>query len=299
MRNNWAIVDLPRASWLRAVDPRFKLAILLWVSTLSVLLDAIGSLAGLCLVGLLLASGLRLSRRGGWWLVMLVLVVAWGTLLSQAIFYAGMPRTRWFSLIPAVEIGGWRLPGLHFYREGAAHGLAQSLRAIAVMLTGLSVCLSTSPERLLAALARLRAPASIGFMLLSALRFLPVMLDEFGTVRQARRLRSRGRPRERWHFQPLRTLQAEAALLYPVMAAALRRSSALATSVVARGFNPQTRRSYFPPLRFAWWEKLGLVVLLASWLAPCIAKGLYWLYLAEIYYHPALRPVYDFARQWL
>lgn len=299
MRSNWAIVDMPRASWLRAIDPRLKLALLLWVSTLSVLLDSIGSLGGLCVVGLLLASGLRLSRRGGWWLAGLVVVVAWGTLLSQAMFYAGLPRTRLLTIVPAFSLGSWRVPGLHFYREGAAHGLAQSLRAIAVMLTGLAVCLSTSPERLLSALARLRVPAALGFMLLSALRFLPVMLDEFGTVRQARRLRSRGRPTGPWRPRPSAALQAEAALLFPVMAAALRRSSTLATSVVARGFNPQGQRSYFPPLRFALWERACLTLICLTWLAACVAKGLYWLYLAEIYYHPALRPVYDAVRQWL
>lgn len=299
MRSNWAIVDLPRASWLRNIDPRLKLALLLWVSTLSVLLDSIGSLAALGGVGLLLASGLRLSRRGGWWLLALVVVVAWGTLLSQAIFYAGMPRTRLLTLAPAFSLGPWRLPGLHFYREGAAHGLAQSLRAIAVMLTGLAVCLSTSPERLLAALARLRVPAAIGFMLLSALRFLPVMLDEFSTVRQARRLRSRGPSAGPWRPRPWAALQTEAALLFPVMAAALRRSSTLATSVVARGFQPHAERTYFPPLKFALWEKTCLLAIGAAWLAACLAKALYWLYLAELYYHPALRPVYDAVRRWL
>lgn len=297
MRSNWAIVDLPRTSWLRTVDPRLKLSVLLWVSTLSVLLDAVLSLAGLCLVGLLLASGLRLSRRGGWWLVGLVLVVAWGTVLSQALFYAGVPRTRLMTLVPAATLGGWSMPGLHLYREGAAHGLAQSLRAIAVMLTGLAVCLSTSPERLLAALAKLKTPTAVGFMLLSALRFLPVLLDEFSTVRQARRLRSRAGESAWW--RPLDALRQEAALLFPVMAAALRRAGTLATSVVARGFDPQSSRTYYPPLAMRPWERGLLAALAASWLAVCAVKLLYWCYLAELYYHPALRELYAAARQWL
>ena len=36
-----------------------------------------------------------------------------------------------------------------------------------------------------------------------------------------------------------------------------------------------------------------------SWLAIVGTKLLWWLYVAEIYYHPSLRGLYDIARRWL
>ena len=55
---------------------------------------------------------------------------------------------------------------------------------LAVMLAGLTVCLTTSPEGLLAVLAWLRVPAAISFMTVAALRFLPTFIDEWTTVRR-------------------------------------------------------------------------------------------------------------------
>ena len=119
--------------------------------------------------------------------------------------YAGAPRTTWFLILPEFDLavpflGEWTFPGVRVYREGARHGLAQSLRMLAVMLTGMTVCLSTSPEKLMAALIRIRLPMAVGFMTISALRFLPMLLEEIAWVRQARRLRkSRREKRVGWH----------------------------------------------------------------------------------------------------
>ena len=222
--------------------------------------------------------------------------------MGQALFYAESPRTALATLVPPCRIAGWDFPGLRIYREGAAHGLAQSLRMLTMMLAGLAVSLSTSPERLLAALARLRLSAGLGFVTVTALRFVPVLAAEWGTVRQARRLRGYrprltrpGRWGRNWHDAVLLELSA----FVPVLAAALRRAGSLAASVTARGFDPTARRTFYPVLRFRRIERLILVGLLASGLALAAAKALYWLYVTGFYYHPALRGLYDMVRVWL
>jgi energy-coupling factor transport system permease protein len=277
-------------AWLAELDPRVKLAGMAWVSTASLLLDTTAALVALVGLSLLAVAGLKLGPKA--WLLAALLLAAtvWGTIASQALFYAGAPRTVLFTLLPPAEVLGWHWPGLAVYREGVWHGLAQSLRMLAVALAGLAVCLSTSPERLLAALLRLRAPTAIGFMAVAAIRFLPTLIAEWGQVHQARRLR--GAAGGWW-------IANQAAVLRPVLASALRRATALATSVSSRGFDPAARRTFYPPLVLRTGERFLLAGLLATLLALVVVKGLYWLYLGELVYRPGLRPLYDFARRWL
>ena len=139
-------------------------------------------------------------------------------------------------------------------------------------------------------------------MTMSALRFLPLLLGEIAMARQTRRLRG-----YRFHFATAvlsprtlaRGLALELAILLPVMATSLRRATALATSVASRGFDPDAPRTCYPPLCFAAGEKIFLVLLAAGWSGVLLAKLAYWIYASGMFYVPALRPVYDVARNWL
>jgi len=292
----------PRAiddqGWLRRLDPRLKIAWLVWTSTLCMLLDSTPALLSLFLLALITTSGLRLPARGWLALILLLLLTAWSTLLSQGLFYARYPRTVLVTLVPTFELGTWQLGPLEIYREGLVYGLKQSTRLLTVTVAGLVVCLSTSPDRLLAALAQLRVPGSLAFMTVAALRFLPLIVREAATVRRARWLRSGGaaarRRRRPWH-----RLRTEISLLLPLMAVLLRRAESLATSVATRGFDPAARRTFYPALRLRPVEGLALIVLLGTWLPIVAAKLLYGLYVADLYYAPWARGLYDVTRRWL
>lgn len=297
-----ALGDARGRGWLEQLDPRLKLAWLAWVSSLSLLLDSAPALAALFALSAASATALRLRPKG--WLVIggLLAAAAWSTLLSQSLFYAYVPRTPLLTLLPERQIGPWMFSGLKLYREGAVYGLAQSLRFLSMTLAGLAVCLSTSPERLLGALARLRVSVALGFVAVTALRFLPLLLGEVVAVRRAMRLRGY-RPQwfasaRLWRTWPA-AIGMELAVLRPVLANSLRRASALATSVTTRGFDPTARRTWYPDLRLRPAERLGLAALAATGLALAAAKFLYWLYLGELYYHPELRGLYHLVRAWL
>jgi energy-coupling factor transport system permease protein len=299
---NPSLLDARSRPWLGTADPRLKLVGLVWFSTLSILVDSTAALTALFALAVALALGVKL-RPAGWLAVTCILgLIAWGTLVGQALFYEAAPRTVLATIIPAGEVGGWHFPGLRLYREGAVHGLAQSLRMLTMMLAGLAVALSTSPERLLAALARWRLNAAVGFVAVTALRFVPILAAEWATVRQARRLRGY-RPRlvqpGPWARRWGQAAALEFSSLMPVLSASLRRANALAVSVTARGFDPTGRRTFYPPLRFRTRERLLLALLIASGLVLLAAKALFWLYQAELYYHPALRGMYDLVRVWL
>jgi energy-coupling factor transport system permease protein len=300
-------LSMTRDSWLSALDPRLKLAALAAISLVGVLVDSLPALAAVFAAAMLLAGGLRLRPRAWLLVIGILLATAWGTVLSQAIFYGGASRSVLLTLVPPGEILGWSYAGLGLSREGAVYGLVQSLRILAVTLAGLAVCISTSPERLVAALSRLRVPVAISFMTVAALRFVPTMIEEWATVRRAARLRGAGGRRQRlsarWRTPRWsgwsRRWKLELALLLPVLAASLRRANALATAITCRGFDATQRRTFYPELRFSIAQRTALVGIALLVGSVSVVKSLYWLAEGHLYRTAALERLYQFARDWL
>ena len=286
-------------SWISRCDPRLKLLWLMAMSLASVLVDSTAALALLCAVAVAVALCARWSARS--WLIMsgTSLAVVWSTIVSQGMFYAAEPRTPILTLIPAFSLGEMGFSGLRIYREGVIHGFVQSSRLVAVMLAGITVCLSTSPERLLSALTWLRVPGAISFMTVAALRFAPTIVDQWNTVRRAARLRGY-RPRL-WSIGGgvSASWRMEFALLAPVIAAALRRASVLATSLTVRGFDATAPRTVYPALAMTRPEKGIAALLLAIMVGLATAKTLYWWAQASNYRADYLAPVYEFTSRWL
>jgi energy-coupling factor transport system permease protein len=257
--------DRTARPWLVEIDPRLKIAWVVGVSIVAVTIDPVlfpelapinelTALGALALATAAVAYGLRL-RSGGWLVILgLLALIAWTTTLTQGFFYPASPASARWTLVDPRDLGGFYFPGLAVTAEGLAHGAVQSLRLLATALAGLTLCLSTSPERILAALVRLRLPAALAFMTMAALRFLPLVIDEVRIVRQARRLRG-------YRFRLLGpkgdrfgSYRSELLLLLPVVAASLRRAESLAESVTARGFDPRSPRTFYPPLMMRPWE---------------------------------------------
>lgn len=266
------------------MDPRTRLGLLLAVGVLAVLLDrpaSLGLLAVATAVPLLaLPIGATWRRRA----LLAVLAVVWSTVVSQGLFYADEPRVALFRIGPVAV-----------WREGVLHGLVQSLRLVAVTLAGLSVALSTSPDRLFAALVRLRVPYGLAFLAVTALRFVPVVGRELVVVRAARA--RRGRPvlaRSPWAW-----LSLEIALLRPAVARSVRRARRLAEALDVRGFDATAPRAVRKPLRMAPWEGAVLAVAALVVIGVATLQGIYWLYLGEILYVPELRGLYAAVRLWL
>ncbi|MBI2825923.1 MAG: energy-coupling factor transporter transmembrane protein EcfT [Planctomycetia bacterium] len=278
-------IEARQETWLARRDPRLKLAWLVAVSIASVLVDSHAALVALFIATFVVA--LALGWRPRTWLAVgvVLLIVAWGTALSQAMFY-------YDNRTPLV-------PGLPLYREGAVYGLIQSLRMLAMILAGLGVCLSTGPDRLLAALVAVRVPVAVSFMAVTALRFLPTVANEWAVVRRSCRLRGY-RPRL-WapSREGVNSWRIEVALVVPVVAAALRRASTLATSLTTRGFDATQPRTAYPPLAMSGVEPWLLVALVLATFALSAAKSLFWLAEAGLYRMPALQGLYDLASQWL
>jgi energy-coupling factor transporter transmembrane protein EcfT len=267
-----------------SVDPRTRLWLLLCAGVVAVCLEGVPAL--LCLALLCGAPLLALRLPGLWWRRGAVVIAAlvWGTALSQGLFYADQPRVSLLGVGP-----------VHLYREGVLHGLAQSLRLVAMVLAGLSVAASTPPDRVVAALLALRVPFGLALMGSTALRFVPDVGGEVLSVRAARA--ARGRPV--WRRAPWAWVALEVSLLQPVLARAWRRAHRVAESLDARGFDPLAPRQSWRPLALGPLDAVlggGALVLAAAVVA---ARGLWWAYAADAVYVPALRPLYAAVRDWL
>jgi energy-coupling factor transport system permease protein len=273
--------DASRRGWLAAVDPRAKIVWVASLSLASVLVDSTAALVALLIISAVGAAGLRLSLRG--WLALggLLVAFAWSAIVTQALFYAGEPRTPIFTLLPPLELFSLpgaerstviRFPGIIFYEEGALYGLKQSLRGLSLSIAGLSTVLSTSPQRLLSALVRLGLPGGLAFMTTAALRFLPSMIDEWATVRRARWLRGY-RGGKSWRTR----IQGELGVLLPVLAAALRRAARLATSVTSRGFSATARRTFYPELQMSARERVATAGMIIAVVSLSLVKTSGWL----------------------
>ena len=79
---------------------------------------------------------------------------------------------------------------MYIYREGVIYGAVQGLRSAMMLSLGLFVCWTSDPRQLLKALITWRLSPQIAFMLVTAIRFLPVLAAEAGEVIIALRLRS-------------------------------------------------------------------------------------------------------------
>ena len=227
------------------------------------------------------------------WQVMMVLLMLglWGSIFSQALFFTQTPRTPLFVLIePNTPVLGVITNGLYVYREGIIYGAVQGLRSAAMLSLGLLVCWNSDPRQLLQAMLTWHLPTQIAFMLVTAIRFLPVLAAETGDVLIALRLRSgsaAGRTAVIRHLPYIAK---------PLLVRCLRRSQTLALSVISRGFflADNKKRAYLWPLR----EQLVCLLLFAFVSSAAVSKILY-LLSEQGFYYGVFRFVYDLAKDYL
>jgi energy-coupling factor transport system permease protein len=267
------------------MDPRTRIGLVVCVGLLAITMErpaSLGLLAGLTLLPFVLPGGG--GRRHLRTALLISAAIVWSTVISQGIFYREEPRLAWLHLGP-----------LTIWREGVFYGLVQSLRVVAVGLAGVSLSTSTPPDRLHAALLRLRLPFGLALMATAALRFLPELAEAWTVVRRARA--RRGRPAH--HRSPAAWLRLEVGLMRPLVARALRRSWTLAESLDSRGFDALAPRATRRPLAMAPWEPPALATAAILTLAIVAARLLYLLYASDSVHISVLRPLYGFVRAWL
>lgn len=285
----------PKNTPVHNLDVRAKLAVFGCSAAIAVILDSPQSLFLLFCLSL----GLHLLARSSfaqWRILMLfVLLGIWGSMTSQALFYSREPRTMIACLIPpATPVIGALTGGVFVYREGLEYGAVQALRSAIMMSLGLLVSWTSDPRQLLRSFLSWKMPYEMAFMLITGLRFLPVIFQETAVVLTAQRLRG---------FQPLRTfsprrlIQTAFQTLFPILARTIRRAATLAASVESRGFGRSMRLA--GETSWARRDIFLCCIMAVTVVSLLLLKILDSLQFNGLIYLPAWRDLYDGMKVWL
>jgi energy-coupling factor transport system permease protein len=286
----------PGDTVIHRMDPRAKIILLLSAAFIVVALDNQKTMLLLFLTVLAGYVPAKLPAIKLKTLAVLLLLVIWGTMYSQALFYSQVPRTVIFTIIrPDLPVLGWlTYGGLYVYKEGFHYGAVQGLRSATVLSLGLLMCWTTDPRDMLNGLVRLKVPYSVAFMVVTAVRFLPIIIAEVATVVTVQRLRG---------FKPTRfgsgMIKTALSILTPTLASCVRRAGVLAVSIESRAFRAHPTRTYLKELQYSNLDRAVILMVVFGAIAIVIAKILFYLYTSEIYYSSEFREIYAFARGYL
>lgn len=279
------------APWAQRLTGRTKLITLFLFAILTITIDNPRTLFLLFTATLLLHLAAKTSIYKWRALAVLLLLGLWGSMFSQALFFAQNPRTPLLVLIsPEMEFLGPLTGGLYIYREGILYGAVQGMRSASMLSLGLLVCWTSDPRQLLQALMSWKLPPQTAFMMVTAIRFLPVLAAETGEVITALQLRSdtqSGRSSVIRHIPYIAK---------PLLARCLRRAQTLALSVISRGFfsaSAKQLQGYWPKVeKYTCFGAIALV-------AVVVFSKIMYLISEQGLYLGFLRSVYDWTKLYL
>ena len=284
------------SSAVKRLDARVKLTGLFAVSILVILIDSAVALGAFMCVALLLHILARTEMAKLRVLLVLLAVALWGTTFSQAIFYGGHPRTAILTLIPAhAGILGQLTGGVHIYSEGFSYGMVQGLRFLVMTTLGMLVVWTTEPQDMLSGMLRMRIPYAQAFMLVTAFRFIPILMEEINAILLAMHIKGVG-GLGYWTFHPLRMAGC---IMNPLLANLVRKSGFLALSVECRGFSPSATRHVSGDGSLTPVETALILGIFLFILSVVTVKLIFLLYFHGLYYASSLRPIYSLARNYL
>ncbi|XID92452.1 energy-coupling factor transporter transmembrane component T family protein [Paenibacillaceae bacterium WGS1546] len=251
-----------RRTWLHRVNPVMKLAIFsLWFFAVIFIHDfnvmanvAIGSTL------LLLWSGHPWKRLLLYASPFLLVFVSSAT----GMMFFGRGETEWFR---------WGI--VNITEESFYRGLHLGFRALSMAAAGLLFGLTTRPVDLFYALMqKAKLPPKYAYSFLAAMRMIPILVEEFQTLRHA--LKIRGMKKQ----GKLKTLyQTWHRYAIPLLAQSIRRAHRIAVAMEAKRFAGDAARTYYYVIGFSYRDAAFLAAT-AFLFAAAYAAGAEWPYVA-------------------
>ena len=121
------------------------------------------------------------------------------------------------------------------------------------MMMAYFLIVSTSVSEFVTAMDRMHVPKSISVPMSVLFRFFPTIVEEYGHVRDAMRMREVGNLR-----QPMAMLEYR---MVPFMTSIVSIGNDLAASALTRGLSAPVRRTNVCPIGFTWRDGLALVMM--------------------------------------
>lgn len=237
-----------RPSWLHRLDPRTKLAFVVFSSILllsftNLVVSAAFLLGvhGILWFGKVPASRLRWAWQRMWPITLLILVL-WPIFYPQG---------------DEVLLQVWRIK---ITTQGLVQGINTALRVDALAFAFLVLLFSTDQARLVRGLVKLGLPYEWGLILAIAMRYLPTLYGIYTTVSEAQQARG-------WVIGEgsfVQRIKSYLPILVAVIVTALRLADNLSLALAARGFQPGARRTYLRDLELSPADKVCLPFLAVS-----------------------------------
>lgn len=158
---------------------------------------------------------------------------------------------------------------LSVWSEGLKGGLSMMLRFINIIASSYLFVVTTDPNRLAYALMQAGLPYRFGFMLITALRFIPVFHQELEQVKNAQMAKGI----EMEGISPRNLVKAVKYLLVPLVITVLSKVDYLAISMESRAFGLYPGRSYLYSQPWAKSDKISVIAVPLGFLLMCLWLG--------------------------
>jgi energy-coupling factor transport system permease protein len=238
-----------KATGLRSLDPRAKLAMMATVSTLCLLTENLTFLlAALCALFVTLAAGgadfaLLRRRCGALFALIASLFVIQALFASPA---AGESAAETYGSIAAFLAGNGtdvaliRAGGLSLlHPSGILLASALALRLIIVVVSA-QILLEGEVRDYLLAFTQMKLPYELAFMVVMGLHFLPILRDEALNAYYCMQLRGVNFKKS----NPVARIKAYAGLCLPMFVGTLRRADEMSVAMELRGLRALPGRTY-------------------------------------------------------
>jgi energy-coupling factor transport system permease protein len=230
-------------SWLHQINPSLKLGlmiagivIILFIHNINVMVPLVSAL----MLMLILGSGQPFSRILLFMIPFLFVFISTGA--SMILF--GKGETLWWQWGPVI-----------ISKESFFRGMHVGFRAFSFGLIGLLFALTTRPVLLFySMMQQLKLPPRYAYGFMASLRMLPLILEEFKTLKQAYKVRGIQLSKS-WSS----LIQGVRLYAIPLLAQSIRRAQRIAVAMEARRFNSSRSRTYYYRSGFSYTD--GLMVI--------------------------------------
>jgi energy-coupling factor transport system permease protein len=247
-----------RETWLHHTNPSLKLMVLILLFIVVLFVHNPNVLINFSF-GLLL---LFMLYTGYPWKFLLLLFLPFflvfvSTASSMILFGEG--STTWFR---------WGL--IHVTEESFLRGMHLGFRALSFALLGLLFSLTTRPVRLFYSLMQqLKLKPKYAYSFLAGVRLIPIMIEEFQTVRNA--LKVRGTVNNGL-FEKMKRYAI------PLLSQSIRRAQRIAVAMEAKRFSNSAERTFYYEIGFSKYD-IVLVAVFIMVTAAAYYAGIYYPYI--------------------
>ena len=224
-----------KENWVHRLNPSAKLAWFLSVFILALVLDNPVYLLSIFFVTLWIAlSGgiyhqwFTYMKFALWLSLLLVLLNALIAPYGETLLYES----------------GFQIPlygEIRITLESIVFGLSMSLRLLVVISLFALLSFTTSPDDILAILAKLRFPYKSVFLMSLTTRFIPTLTDDINRITDAQR--SRGLDLDSGKL--IKRLKNRTSILIPLLSNSLERSMEVGEAMEARAFGSSSKRTFY------------------------------------------------------